>query len=152
MEVLSIKSILTVKEVATYFNNKKDAPYKGKVKAGYIERTLPQSLSIILGSDTRGGLKVDLGGLQATEFMKIPVNFVIRWGSVASTANEIANDLYLYLLGFEHQIVGKHEVQCISLVDSCVLPYGFVQDAYEFGIRADIYFKLEEVKSNETSN
>lgn len=111
---------------------------------GFMDKRNAMSIGIFLGSDTRSGNNLAIGGLECTSVRMLPINIQIRWSENKKLHDEKAIEIYDALLtetqNFE---VGSVKIAYIQMLDPCPVTLGRDdKNICESIIRANFYYYI----------
>ena len=90
------------------------------MKNGTIDKKSPQSIGILMGSDSRSKGKLDIGGIDATVVRMLPVNIHVRWGTDQQIFDNKCLEIYNALLLEDANFVieeANQKIACIEVLD-----------------------------------
>ena len=105
------------------------------------------SISVFPGPESRGGKTPFLGGVECNDYLKLPINILVRWSADTNVAYQKAYEIYKTLLGLNNFSFESAEIAYVSLLDD--QPVWLCRDeknVVEYTIRADIYYFQEVTK------
>lgn len=137
-----MKKLLSTLEVAELIMSSFNSA-QGLVRNGFTDKNMEKVIGVELGSPNRSSGLLNLGGLDATEYAMLPINFVIRWTNNFSICNNIANELYMLLLDISNVTYKRRVFSMVQMLDGTPISLGKDKDICEMMIRANIIYKLE---------
>lgn len=112
------------------------------LKNGHIDKQSQKSVGVFLGSHTRSGGNLAIGGIDNTVVRMLPVNINIHWSQNQKEHDDFAIKIYNKMLLEESNFeLSDVKIACIQMLDACPQPIGRdSKNVCESVIRANFFY------------